>query len=230
MIRRTRRAYFLLLGLAFSFFGTLGLGAAFFPTPYDWRYRVISSLASPKDNPRYYWIAALGLVITGIFLWILAGDLRRVVNMARPRLAAWICRLQRAGCACLNLTALISGKNSWFGWRRAHEDWAELAGFCLGLAFLGWTYGLVKSAGERNEKTFPGRALIALTFLPLSGLLLSRVSLFLIYRIYPRPTYEWAKHFFGCSLALWEWAGAVCLYFYLVLVMRWDGNRAPERP
>jgi hypothetical protein len=44
-----------LLGLIFlSFFGMLGLGASMFPENYDWRYRVISNLLSPRDNPNHY--------------------------------------------------------------------------------------------------------------------------------------------------------------------------------
>ena len=44
-----------LLGLIFlPFFGTLGLSASMFPENYDWRYRVISNLLSPRDNPNHY--------------------------------------------------------------------------------------------------------------------------------------------------------------------------------
>jgi len=40
-----------LLGLIFlSFFGTLCASALMFPENYDWRYRVISNLLSPRDN------------------------------------------------------------------------------------------------------------------------------------------------------------------------------------
>jgi hypothetical protein len=43
-----------LLGLIFlSFFGTLGASASMFPGNYDWRYRVISNLLSPRDNPHH---------------------------------------------------------------------------------------------------------------------------------------------------------------------------------
>jgi hypothetical protein len=43
------------LGLIFlSFFGTLGRSASMFPENYDWRYRVISNLLSPRDNPTHY--------------------------------------------------------------------------------------------------------------------------------------------------------------------------------
>jgi hypothetical protein len=49
----------MLLALIFlSFFGTLGVSAAMFPDNYDWRYRVISNLLSPRDNPQHYLLSA----------------------------------------------------------------------------------------------------------------------------------------------------------------------------
>ena len=35
-----------------------------FPQDYDWRYRAISNLLSPRDNPSHYWMAAGGLALT----------------------------------------------------------------------------------------------------------------------------------------------------------------------
>ena len=55
-------------GLGGSFFGSLSLAAAFFPHGYDWGYTVISSLASPRDNPHGYWIASAGLALSGLLL------------------------------------------------------------------------------------------------------------------------------------------------------------------
>ena len=43
-----------------------------FPDNYDWRYRVISSLLSPRDNPRHYWLAASGLALTGVLMLLFA--------------------------------------------------------------------------------------------------------------------------------------------------------------
>jgi hypothetical protein len=56
-----RRAVLIaLLALIFlAFFGTLVLSARMFPPNYDWRYRVISNLLSPRDNPSHYWLPAL---------------------------------------------------------------------------------------------------------------------------------------------------------------------------
>src|SRR5438270_521608 len=69
-----------LLALIFlSFFGTLTLSASMFPQNYDWRYRVISNLLSPRDNPDCYWIAALCLGLSGALMFPFAGYLRHSV-------------------------------------------------------------------------------------------------------------------------------------------------------
>src|SRR2546430_2605307 len=60
-----------LLALIFlSFFRTLGVSAWTLPQNYDWRYRVISNLLSPRDNPYHYLLPAFwvsfspGLLVT----------------------------------------------------------------------------------------------------------------------------------------------------------------------
>src|SRR5262245_2875654 len=59
----------MLLALIFlSFFGTLGLSASMFPENYDWRYRVISNLLSPRDNPNYRWLPACGISVAAVLI------------------------------------------------------------------------------------------------------------------------------------------------------------------
>src|SRR6478609_6111111 len=82
-----------LLALIFlSFFGTLTVSAWMFPQNYDWRYRVISSLLSPRDNPNHYWLAASGLALTGFLMLPFAAHLQRHFEVTAPRAArisAW---------------------------------------------------------------------------------------------------------------------------------------------
>src|SRR5207245_10961097 len=74
-----------LLGLIFiSFFGTLAASARMFPQNYDWRYRVISNLLSPRDNPNHYWLAACGMVLTGLLMLPFAGHLHRYLGVIAP--------------------------------------------------------------------------------------------------------------------------------------------------
>src|SRR5438876_10117487 len=77
-----------LLGLIFfSFFGMLTASAWMFPKNYDWRYRVISNLLSPRDNPSHYWMAAGGLALTGLLMLPFAGYLRRHLGVIASRTA-----------------------------------------------------------------------------------------------------------------------------------------------
>src|SRR6266436_9195411 len=77
-----------LLALIFlAFFGTLVLSARMFPQNYDWRYRVISNLLSPRDNPSHFWMAAGGLALTGLLMLPFAGYLRRHLGVIAPRTA-----------------------------------------------------------------------------------------------------------------------------------------------
>jgi len=88
----------ILLALIFlCFFGTLALSASMFPQNYDWRNRVISNLLSPRDNPDRYWIAALGLGLSGILMPALRRIFAAFARKGRPthgkaqrrRICAW---------------------------------------------------------------------------------------------------------------------------------------------
>lgn len=219
-------ARLLLTGLAISFFGLLFLTASIYPGQYDWRYRVISSLASPKDNPHFHGVASLGLAWTGVFLWMFADCLLAATRAATPRLAIRASRLQKAGAMWLILAALISSQDRWLGRPRLHEDLAELAGLFLGLAFVLWTWGLVTRPATTKRYGLK-IMLVLLTLLPLGGLLLSRAALFIAYLRDSRADYEQFKHSLFCSLAFWEWSGAVCLYLFLVVATFLLKGRTP---
>jgi hypothetical protein len=81
-----RSTLVLLLALIFlSFFGILSLSAWMFPDNYDWRYRVISSLLSPRDNPRHYWLAASGVALTAVLMFRSVDVVWVLVRMEWPR-------------------------------------------------------------------------------------------------------------------------------------------------
>jgi hypothetical protein len=83
MLYRKSTLAVLLVLIFFSFFGTLSASAWMFPQDYDWRYRVISNLLSPRDNPSHYWMAASGLALTGLLMLPFAAYLRR--HLGAPR-------------------------------------------------------------------------------------------------------------------------------------------------
>src|SRR2546429_5860697 len=112
-----------LLGLIFlSFFGTLAASAWMFPQNYDWRYRVISNLLSPRDNPAHYWLAAIGLALTALLMLPFAGYLRRHLEVASPRAArissgAFVPGIIALICACFIVPQHV---HDVFGVRRLH--------------------------------------------------------------------------------------------------------------
>src|SRR5204862_592868 len=87
MLYRKSTLAVLLALIFFSFFGTLTASASMFPQNYDWRYRVISNLLSPRDNPDWYWLAAVGLSLSGVFMLPFAGYLLHSLGMVAPRMA-----------------------------------------------------------------------------------------------------------------------------------------------
>src|SRR4029453_17825358 len=87
MLYRKSTLAVLLALIFFSFFGTLTASAWIFPKNYDWRYRVISNLLSPRDNPTHYWMAAGGLALTGLLMLPFAGYLQRHLGVIAPRAA-----------------------------------------------------------------------------------------------------------------------------------------------
>src|SRR5438046_10617568 len=92
MLYRKSTLAVLLALIFFSFFGTLTASAWMFPQNYDWRYRVISNLLSPRDNPNHYWLAAGGVALAGLLMLPFAGLLRRHLEVIAPRAAnisAW---------------------------------------------------------------------------------------------------------------------------------------------
>ena len=114
----------ILLALIFlSFFGILTLSASMFPQNYDWRYRVISNLLSPRDNPDCYWIAAVGLGLSGVLMLPFAGYLGHSLRMVAPRMAkvtaaAFVLGIISLVCACV---VFPQHTHATLGIQRLHE-------------------------------------------------------------------------------------------------------------
>ena len=113
----------LLALIFFSFFGTLTASAWMFPKNYDWRYRVISNLLSPRDNPSHYWMAASGLALTGLLMLPFAGYLRRHLGVIAPRTANISAGTFTAGIIALICACFIVPQHTHdvLGVRRVHE-------------------------------------------------------------------------------------------------------------
>jgi vacuolar-type H+-ATPase subunit I/STV1 len=204
-----------LLGLIFlSFFGTLGVSASMFPENYDWRYRVISNLLSPRDNPDHYWLPACGVSLAALLMLPLAGYLRRHLKIASPRAALVSSGAFVAGIVALICTCLVVPQHvdAVLGIRRLHEFLGRSsAGFmAMGMLFgcwcawkgcewgLFWTWSLA-------------------TLLPLVGLFCSE-CLLLLTRLEPSwatPIRSALRHSVLWHLGFWEWTGAAAVFVFL---------------
>jgi len=204
------------VGLGAFFFGSLILAAAFFPRAYDWRYDVISALASPRDNPRAYWMACAGLAVSGLLLISFVFFLRKRLGPFAPRLTAWAGKFFLLGAICLTLSALIvPGHYRILGMGRSHEHLAQISSvaFCLALVlYLGAFLRL--PSPPLSLRALAGVVVI----LPVTALMVSRLSLFLAYEFSSLMVYHAVKISLWSSLALWEWIGAICLYLFLGLM------------
>lgn len=204
-----------LIGLGVCFFGSLVLAATFFPHGYDWRYMVISSLASPRDNPHAYGIACLGLAVSGLLLIPFAFFLQKRLGPFAPRLTASAGKLFLLGAICLTLSALIvPGHYRILGIGRSHEHLAQISSvaFCLSLIlYLGAILRLPQSLALLR---FLASVVV---ILPVTALIVSRLSLCLAYEFTSLTVYHAVKISLWSSLALWEWVGAICIFFFLTL-------------
>src|SRR5438045_8249015 len=176
-----------LLGLIFlSFFGTLAVSAWMFPQTYDWRYRVISNLLSPRDNPGHYWLPAIGLTLTALLMLPFAGHLQRHLEVASPRVArmssgAFVTGIIALICACFIVPQHL---HDVFGVRRLHEFLARSAAGFLAIGMLCGCWCAWKGCG-RSLFAAPLVWIWSLvTLVPLAGIFVSECS-FLLTRLTP---------------------------------------------
>ena len=204
-----------LLGLIFlSFFGTLGLSASMFPENYDWRYRVISNLLSPRDNPNYHWLPACGMSVAALLILPLAGYLRRHLEMASPRAAllssgAFVAGIIALICACLVVPQHV---HAVLGIRRLHEFLARCSAAFIALGMLSGCWCAWKGRGRGLFWTWS-----LTTLVPLGGLFCSE-CLLLLTRLEPSwaaPIRGALRHSVFWHLGFWEWTGAAAVFVFL---------------
>jgi hypothetical protein len=209
----------LLVLIFLSFFGTLTLSASMFPQSYDWRYRVISNLLSPRDNPDCYWIAAIGLGLSGLLMVPFAGYLRHYLGQVAPRMAKIT-----AVAFVLGIIALVSAcvvfpqhTHPTLGIQRLHEILAHssAAFFALGMVSGCWCASKVRSQNSAARWLFWSWLLV--TTGPLTGLFV-RESLLLLMQVQPlwaEPIRHTLRHSVFWHLGYWEWTGAAGVFAFL---------------
>ena len=202
-----------------SFFGILSLSASMFPNNYDWRYRVISSLLSPRDNPHHYRLAASGLALAGVLMLPFAEHLLRHLQSIAPRMAK-----MSAAAFTLGIVALISAcfvvpqhLHETLGIRRLHELLGRSAAGSFAVAMLCGCWCAWNGRAQNSTAATLFWIWSLVTVLPLIGLLGSE-ALLLLTRLEP----WWAgsirnalRHSVFWHLGFWEWTGAGAIFAFL---------------
>lgn len=229
LYRKSTFAVFLTL-IFFSFFGTLTASAWMFPQNYDWRYRVISNLLSPRDNPHHYRLAASGVALTGLLMLPFAGFLRRHLQVLAPRTANLSAATFTAGIVALICACFVVPQHTHdvLGVRRLHELLGRSAAAFLAIGML--CSCLCAWKGRRGNPfaapLFWTWSLV--TLLPLVGIFFSESLLFLT-RLEPSwatPIRNALRHSMFWHLGFWEWTGAVAVFLFLCTAVFLTPERA----
>jgi hypothetical protein len=210
----------ILLGLIFlSFFGTLTLSASMFPENYDWRYRVISNLLSPRDNPDCYWIAAAGLGLSGVLMLPFAGYLRHCLGMVAPRMAkvtaaAFVLGIITLICACV---VFPQHTHATLGIQRLHEVLGHSSAGFFAIGMLCGCWCASKARAQNSAGAWLFWSWLLLTAGPLLGLFVSETLLLLTQLVpsWANPIRHTLRHSVFWHLGYWEWTGATGIFLFL---------------
>jgi hypothetical protein len=216
---------FVLVPLIFlAYFGTLAFACFWFPGTYDWRYRVISSLISPWNNPEFHWIPSAGIAGTGLLMIPFAGYIKRRVRVA-SRLGANIGAFAFGnGVIWLILAALIVSQhhhaNSMLP--RLHEMCARTSALGLGTGMFVFCSCAIKGyfIPVIGNKTFNLQLLVSWILMTLPPILvaLSECLLLATYAHFTWSTavYHALKNSVAWHLAFWEWVGSATVFLFLL--------------
>jgi len=208
-----------LLALIFlGFFGTLGLSAQMFPKNYDWRYRVISKLLSPRDNPSHYWLPACGIIVAAVLMLPFAGYLHRNLEIASPRAARVSAAALIAGIFSLISACLVVPQHvhDVLGIRRLHELIARSAAGFIAIGMLSACWCAWKGFRKNllQGRLFWTWSLVTLP--PLTGIFLSECLLVLT-RLHPAwamPIRSVLRNSVFWHLGFWEWSGSAAVFVF----------------
>jgi len=222
-----------LLALLFgSYFGSLWVGALYFPHSYDWRRNVISNLLSPRDNPGGYWLPSVGVAMAGLCMAPLAAWIESELGDGQTKLAR---RVRRpaflVGIGCLILSAVVAPQHTHLvmGMRHAHEMLARTsaAGLGVGMLCACGSAGLVngKDGGRRKRLRALRIMWWAVTLAPIVGAVGSGVVVALA-RFHGLGA--GAEGFFRGTvfwhLAFWEWMGSGAVFLFFASAVGMLGN------
>jgi len=214
----------LLTALAISFFGSLLVSAFAFPAGYDWRHTVMSSLASPQENPKAFRIVSYGMAVSGILLSFSAFYIRSSLQPWAPKWTAWARMFFILGGVLLTISALITpGPHTFLGLPKAHAKLAQAAG--VGFA-LGMILNLPAILATPTRRYRAREAAMALICLPVTVFLTCWILLPMADSLASTSFQQKIRESVFESLAFWEWIGSVSVYLFVALLaLAWQEKK-----
>jgi hypothetical protein len=216
------------LGCA-SFYGTVIPAAIYFPERYDWRMRVISNLTSPRDNPHYYWVPSLGIVVMALIFFPFAGYFERGLRAINSRAA----RSAGVAFACSFATLVVSFLAQLaqpvigMGW--VHEFLARVSATAFAVGMVCCCACAVKDrlqfcGGQRLLCNALILSWASLTLLPAIGLLILGSLVLLGHKadvVWAENLRQSFRDTMFWHLAFWEWVGAVSVTAFMIASAIW---------
>jgi hypothetical protein len=224
-LRRSTLLYVLIPLIAASYFGTLALAIVLFPESYDWRYRVISNLISPRHNPAFHWIPSCGIALAGLLMIPFAGYIQRRLQWAAPRTASLGAGSFAMGVTALILAGLIVLPHPHGPARvpSVHEMLGRTAALGLGLGMVLFCWCLLKGhhLAPAGKRLYPRGLLVWWTLLtgpPLLGMALSEGLRLMARTPWPgsHAIYAGLRDSVAWHLGFWEWIGSAAVFLFLI--------------
>jgi hypothetical protein len=206
--------------IALSYFGTLSIAAWFSTQAYNWRRKAISQLLYPSYDPRFHYLASLGVALTGLLMLPLA-------DYIHVRLSKVSSGIVNAGSFALGLGAMsliLAGlivshpAHGTSIFPRLHEILARTAAFALGSAMiLLWVCaakGYLRSPGRTPQwrwilVSWSLVTLPALTVVVLRAMAAAHLS-------WSNPLYQKLEDRELWHLGLGEWLGSGAVFLFLL--------------
>jgi hypothetical protein len=212
----SRKTLLLLNSIIFlSYFGTLALAIWLFPGGYNWRRKSISKLLYPESNPRFHFIASLGIAVTGLLIVPFAGYISRRLRDASPIAANFGGAALAAGGVCLILAGLVVSHPSRgaAAFSRVHEVLARGSASAIGAGMLAfYECALRANFSDRYGKTL----LVLWSMLTLPAVLIALLRLAAAARLaWSNPIYGALKNPTLWHLGFWEWIGSAAAFLFL---------------
>jgi hypothetical protein len=208
--------------------GMMGAGLwaslSHFPTQFDWRYQVVSSVISDVDNPNGNHFLCIGLGVVSAMLFPLGRYLALRLSISGPKLAAIASHTFRMGVVTTGLVALERGLFHDLSreLHKAHEYLALIAFAGLFTSVTCFWYLALRSYFSSSKwPAFSQVGFFFATAAPLLGAALSQAYLYFVPNQLGWVGPHWAT--LGVpvylSLAFWEWIATVAVFTYLYILL-----------